>query len=289
VWRGAATDPITPAKDRIAEILGPTSRILCPWPMNLKSSLIGLAINRSFLIALAFNSHVFSLLGPKHRLFVKGEGMRALATLLTLLAAGALVVAAEKTTLKMENQPMGGPPPLFLLQQKDVQKDLKLTSDQLGKVKEAYDKQKQDAQALRELQGDARQERVRELMRADQKTMHEILQPDQQKRLRQIMLQEQGAPAFAHPRVTRELNISDDQEQKIEDLLDTAGRKMHSLYRNGQESSARQQAEDLDKQTTTSILDVLTPEQRMKWKQLVGEPFHGEIPPPNAAESPRGH
>jgi Spy/CpxP family protein refolding chaperone len=214
--------------------------------------------------------------------------MRDLATLLTLLAAGTLV-AADKPTLKVESQPMGGPPPLFLLQQKDVQKELKLTSDQTTKVKEAYDKQKQEAQALRELQGDARQERVRELMRADQKTMHEILQPDQQKRLRQIMLQEQGAPAFAHPRVARELNISDDQEQKIEDLLDAAGRKMHSLYRGGQETASRQQAEDLDKQTTTSILDVLTPEQKMKWKQLVGEPFHGEIPPPNAAETPRGH
>jgi Spy/CpxP family protein refolding chaperone len=214
--------------------------------------------------------------------------MRALATLLTMLAAGALV-AANKPTLKIENQPMGGPPPLFLLQQKDVQKELKLTSDQTAKLKEAFDKQKQEAQTLRELQGDARQERVRELMRADQKTMHEVLQPDQQKRLRQIMLQEQGAPAFAHPRVARELNISDDQEQKIEDILDTAGRKMHSLYRNGQETSSRQQAEDLDRQTTTNILDVLTPEQKMKWKQLVGEPFHGEIPPPNAAETPRGH
>jgi Spy/CpxP family protein refolding chaperone len=214
--------------------------------------------------------------------------MRVLATLLTVLAAGTLL-AADKPTLKIESQPMGGPPPLFLLQQKDVQKELKLSSDQVAKVKEAFDKQKQEAQALRELQGDARQERVRELMRADHKTMHEILQTDQQKRLRQIMLQEQGAPAFAHPRVARELNISDDQERKIEDILDTAGRKMRALYRNGQADSARQQAEDLDKQTTTSILDVLTPEQRMKWKQMVGSPFHGEIPRPNAAEPSRGH
>jgi len=214
--------------------------------------------------------------------------MRALARLLTILAAGTLA-AADKPTLKIENQPMGGPPPLLLLQQKDVQKELKLTSEQMTKLKEAFDKQKQETQALRELQGDARQERVRELMRADHKTMHAILQPDQQKRLRQIMLQEQGAPAFAHPRVARELNISDDQEQKIEDILDTAGRKMRSLYRNGQADSGRQQAEDLDKQTTTSILDVLTPEQKMKWKQMVGAPFHGEIPAPNAAETPRGH
>jgi Spy/CpxP family protein refolding chaperone len=214
--------------------------------------------------------------------------MRVLAKLLAVLTAGTFV-AADKPTLKIENQPMGGPPPLFLLQQKDVQKELKLTSDQISRVKEAFDKQKQETQGLRELQGDARQERVRELMRADQKTMHEILQPDQQKRLGQIMLQEQGAPAFAHPRVARELNISNDQEQKIEDILDTASRKMHSLYRNGQADSARQQAEDLDKQTTTSILDVLTPEQRTKWKNMVGTTFHGEIPPPNAAEAPRGH
>jgi hypothetical protein len=47
----------------------------------------------------------------------------------------------------------------------------------------------QEAQALRELQGDAWQERVRALMHADQKTMDEILEPDQQKRLRQIVLQ----------------------------------------------------------------------------------------------------
>jgi Spy/CpxP family protein refolding chaperone len=214
--------------------------------------------------------------------------MRVSATLVTLLAAGTLV-AADKPTLKIENQPVGGPPPLFLLQQKDVQKELKLTSEQIAKVKQGFDKQKQEAQALRELQGDARQERVRELMRADRKTMHEILQPDQQKRLSQIMLQEQGAPAFAHPRVARELNISDDQEQKIEDILDTASRKMRSVYRNGQADTGRQQAEDLDKQTTTSILDVLTPEQKMKWKQMVGTPFHGEIPSPSAAEAPRGH
>jgi Spy/CpxP family protein refolding chaperone len=214
--------------------------------------------------------------------------MRPLASLVTVLAAATLV-AADKPTLKIENQPMGGPPPLFLLQQKDVQKELKLTSDQITKVNEAFDKQKQEAQALRELQGDARQERVRELMRADQKMMHEILQPEQQKRLLQVMLQEQGAPAFAHPRVARDLNISDDQEQKIEDILDTAGRKMRSLSRNSQANTGRQQAEELDKQTTTSILDVLTPEQRMKWKQMVGTPFHGEIPPPNAAETPRSH
>jgi Spy/CpxP family protein refolding chaperone len=240
-------------------------------------------------VAFGLQFAAMSVFGPKHRLFVrKGDDMRVLATFLTLAAAGTLV-AGDKPTLKVENQPMGGPPPLFLLQQKDVQKDLKLSSDQIAKVKDAFDKQKQDTQALRELQGDARQDRVRDLMRADQKTMHEVLQPDQQKRLRQIMLQEQGAPAFAHPRVARELNISDDQEQKIEDLLDTAGHKMRSLYRSGQSDTTRQQAEDLDKQTTTSILDVLTPEQKMKWKKMVGDPFHGEIPPPNAAEVPRGH
>jgi Spy/CpxP family protein refolding chaperone len=205
--------------------------------------------------------------------------MRFLFTAAVALIASTLAVAQqrERTADKPQESQMGGPPPLLVLSQKSVQEELSLNSEQLQKVSRAVQKQRKAAQELRGLQGEARDERIRELMQADHKAIKDILQPDQLKRFRQIMLQQIGAPAFANSRIVRELNLSDEQEEKIDEILDKAGRQMRGLVQGGPTDSARAKAEELDRHTTVQILELLTPEQKTKWKQLVGAPFKGEM------------
>lgn len=97
-------------------------------------------------------------------------------------------------------------------------------------------------------------------MAAFDKVAAATLKADQQKRLRQILLQIDGPHALLDRRVIRALNLSAEQEDDIEALLP---RKTFSP--------------DLDKTAKTldtamsAVMKVLTEDQRAKWESLIGK------------------
>jgi Spy/CpxP family protein refolding chaperone len=175
---------------------------------------------------------------------------------------------------------MGG---TFLLNQKSVQEELKLSDEQVKKVKELSDKQRESFQGLRDLSQEERRTKMQESAKATQKAVGEILNEKQQKRLKQIELQQQGGRALANEEVAKTLNLTDEQKEKVKTIVaegrPAAGGGAGQRGQRPDEETLKKMAE-ARKARDEKLLNILTPEQKAKYKELTGEPFKGTITRP---------
>src|SRR2546426_800776 len=77
----------------------------------------------------------------------------------------------------------GLPNSLGLLSQKSVQEELKMTDEQVENATKAVAKQREAMQGLRNLEQEERTKKLRELNEEAEKTVKEILKPEQATRL----------------------------------------------------------------------------------------------------------
>ena len=176
---------------------------------------------------------------------------------------------------------------LTLLAIPEVQKELKMTPEQVDKVqaKQAVTRQTmQDAggaQGLRNLSQEDRQKLIGKMQEIQKKAVSEILNADQQKRFRQLELQQAGPGAFARKDVADELKLTKEQSDKISAIQ----REQQQATRNAREGIDIQNMSDEDRQKLQAktaeiqkashekVVAVLTAEQQKQWKEMTGEPF----------------
>jgi Spy/CpxP family protein refolding chaperone len=176
---------------------------------------------------------------------------------------------------------------------KSVQKELKLTDDQVKKIdtaiKEIREKHQDDFAKLRDLDQSERFEKMRELQKTvseeQSKELKTILDEKQMKRLKQIALQQRGPMAFADEEIQKELKLTDDQKDKIKTINDDAMQEMREAGQNAfnpdatdEEKKAafkklNEKRQEINKETMKKIDAVLTDEQKKSWKDMVGEKF----------------
>ncbi len=173
-------------------------------------------------------------------------------------------------------QPGGGQ--LRLLENADVQKDLKLSEDQVKKVGALAQKQKD---ALKDLKGKDRFAKMKELAESTKKSLGDLLTANQMNRLGQLELQQKGARAFLDKKIAENLGLKEEQTTKIKEALKESGKKTFELFKEAKGNFAEMQKKlaELNKSTTADIVKGLTEEQRKKWKEMAGEPFNGTLPP----------
>jgi hypothetical protein len=111
-----------------------------------------------------------------------------------------------------------GVSPITLVKVEGVQKDLELSQDQKDKVA-VLEATQVDRAAMQGLSQEERQKKSAEVRDAEQKKVDEVLLPPQRERLAEIMLQLEGARALRRPEVAAKLKLTDDQKQKLEDVL----------------------------------------------------------------------
>jgi Spy/CpxP family protein refolding chaperone len=197
--------------------------------------------------------------------------------------AVALAIIALAASAVWAQGPRGGGGGLFLLTQKSVQEELKLSDDQLKKVGELVEKQREEFGKLRDLSREERQKKVEELTKESHKALAEILKADQVKRFKQIQWQQEGARAFADPEVADALKLSDEQKDKVKAVREEAQKEMRALRESGaSREEVRKKFEEIRKASSDKLMGILTDEQKTKWKELQGEPFKGEIQRPGA-------
>ncbi len=164
----------------------------------------------------------------------------------------------------------GGPG--FLLQNPGVQKELKLSDDQVKQITQTTesirDKHRDEFEALGKLEG----------------------------RLKEITLQQEGARAFNDPEAQKALNLTDDQKEKIKTINEDAAKEMGDLFpprgrRGGggggappdpgafKERMTKMAA--MRKETLDKVTSVLTDDQKKTWKDMTGAHFEVkfEFPP----------
>src|SRR5207244_2186143 len=100
-------------------------------------------------------------------------------------------------------------------------KELKLTDDQKTKVKEFSDAQaakRQEVFGGGQFDREKMQAYAKESTEKTEKFVKDTLNADQQKRFKQISLQQQGFMAFASEEVQTALKLTDDQKEKLKSL-----------------------------------------------------------------------
>jgi Spy/CpxP family protein refolding chaperone len=169
---------------------------------------------------------------------------------------------------------------LFLLTQKSVQDELKLTEEQVKKVAALEEKQRESAKGFKDLSKEERKTKMEERAKESKKAVDEVLKPEQVKRLKQISLQQSGSRAYADPEVAEALKLTDDQKEKMKTIQEDSRKEMRDLFTGGANEEARKKMETLRKAADEKVQGLLTAEQKTKLKELLGEPFKGEIKRP---------
>src|SRR5262249_52173016 len=105
-----------------------------------------------------------------------------------------------------------------------------------------------------------------------------ILTKKQLRRAEQIYLQRIGPPlAFRRPQVAAALKLTDEQKEKMDLVRKEYSQELRELAQaRGRGDDWRQKGTELYKDHMEKLLNVLTPAQKTKWKQLLGEPFKFE-------------
>ncbi len=177
----------------------------------------------------------------------------------------------------------GGGSALGLLQQKSVQEELKLSAEQVEQAADAMEKLRESMADFRDLSREERQELSAEIRNTSRQALAKILSDAQQKRLRQIALQQSGPRAFADPKIAEALALTDQQKQEVQDIQDDIRSQARELFQGaagGDRDEIRKQMESLRTAASEKLEALLTTEQQAKWKEQLGEPFEGEITRP---------
>ncbi|HEY7326008.1 MAG TPA: hypothetical protein VH592_00100 [Gemmataceae bacterium] len=200
--------------------------------------------------------------------------------------AAAIVAFAVSPALAQQQRQRGGfggfgGGTVFLLTQKSVQEELKLSADQVKKVTELQEKQRESFQGLRDLSQEERREKMQEMTKANEKAVADILKPEQVKRVKQIALQQQVSRtlgfALNNEELAKELKITDEQKDKIREIQMKSFEELRDL---GRDEEAAKKRQEVMKATNEKVMGLLTDEQKTKLKEMQGDPFKGEIQRP---------
>ena len=171
---------------------------------------------------------------------------------------------------------------LYLLGQTAVHDDLGLDDGQRKKVKELTarlgKRWMESFNDLAPLSPAERGRRVVEQARADEAEVNAILTEAQQSRLHQIGLQADGPGAFRDPEVAAELGLKADQRERIRAIEDDAFFSWMRMtgfppHPGGGPDPSK------DRPANERILEALTADQVLRWKEMTGEPFKGSLMP----------
>jgi hypothetical protein len=155
-----------------------------------------------------------------------------------------------------------------------------------GDFKERMAKMMEKMQALKDVPDDKFEEKVletfKEELEAPTKEIEKILKPEQQARLKQIARQQGGPAAYLKPDNVKDLGLAEDQRTKLRTIATELERDVNELRRGGGGGKGgfgpvppetREKIDNLTKEATEKAANVLTAEQKSKWKELTGEPY----------------
>jgi hypothetical protein len=166
---------------------------------------------------------------------------------------------------------------LLLLRQKSVQKELKLTDDNVKKIMEFTNKESNEYGKALRLDATERERKIEELERANKKFLADNLSAGQRKRLAQITLQVTGIYQLGRPEVAKVLNLTEEQQTKFEDLQKETRKALEEIITSTERAGKTEKLAKLREETNKKIMAALTDEQKAKAREIVGEPFKGEI------------
>jgi serine/threonine protein kinase len=176
---------------------------------------------------------------------------------------------------------MEGVGQLVLLGEKSVQADLALDESkkrQLDSITQELDRQRPTlSRNFQDLTPAERREEFLEFARSNERIVKSILDEGQLKRLSQIRLQLQGFTAFGEPEVVSALKLADPQRQALRQIEGEALMLMKDRSDTADEAGRQDSRKNIVHSAMEKCLAVLTPEQLVEWRKLIGSPFEGKL------------
>jgi hypothetical protein len=176
-----------------------------------------------------------------------------------------------------------GPP--FLVFRARVQEELKLSEEQKQKLEKRLQDTVLETMRFFEKLGDRKaEEREQELHAYVQKAQENLtaflqglLQEEQLKRLRQVMLQREGLLALGDPEVRKELAITDKQRQQFFEVVQDMQKKIGPLLREAQLGGKPEEIQPrvmkIRAEHEGRIEALLNEAQKKQWKEILGKPL----------------
>lgn len=166
-----------------------------------------------------------------------------------------------------------------LLQNKAVWDELKLSDEQLAKLREMLTRQrdffKNPPKDFKE-----RLKKQQELLLTQEKAAEALLKPEQTRRLGQIALQQLGDRIFFTPEASAALKLTDEQKKVIREIQQDGALATRGLFVQGSDFRDYQKTlAEHNRAVLQVLLAVLTPAQKKALKELVGPPISGALQP----------
>src|SRR4051794_1096381 len=148
-----------------------------------------------------------------------------------------------------------------------------LTPEQQERMTKMFEK----IQGLKDVPEDKLDAKVRETFKEElegpTKEVEKILKPEQMTRLHQIARQQGGPSAYLRAENAKDLSLTDEQKKKLKDITDELQKDTMALFQGGFSAETREKMTMLNKEASEKAGEVLTAEQKSKWKELTGEPY----------------
>ena len=154
----------------------------------------------------------------------------------------------------------------------EVQKALELSKDQKKKIREINDELRDGFRKL--LQEGSAREGMQKVNEDAAAKLAEVLEDEQEKRLRGIIIQMLGAGAvMVDAQLAEELKVTDEQKTTLEEIQKSNMRTMSDAFRASgvPDESRRGKFKELHSAGQKKLLDVLTSEQHDQLNALKGE------------------
>src|SRR5262249_14417920 len=116
-----------------------------------------------------------------------------------------------------------------------------------------------------------------ELEKANKKFLEDNLSAAQRKRLEQITLQVTGLYQLGRADVAKALNLTEEQQTKFEEMQKETRKALEAIITSTERAGKTEKLAKLHEETSKKIMAALTDEQKAKVREIVGEPFKGEI------------
>jgi hypothetical protein len=180
-------------------------------------------------------------------------------------------------------QTLGGS---FLVFRDKVQKELKLSDKQKKKLEKRFQDTVQDTMQLFQKLADKEPEEREKALHAYREKAQEnlsaflqgLLQEEQLKRLRQLMLQRDRLFALlGDAEIAKELAITDKQRQRFVEIAHTMQKKFEPLMKEAQKGGNPREIgpkiRKIRKEQEQRIEALLSDAQKKQWKEMLGKPF----------------
>jgi len=203
------------------------------------------------------------------------------------LTFGALALLAAPASAQQGRGGFGFGGGSMILLAPNVQKDLKLSDEQVGKIQdtlqEVREKHADDFAGLRDLSPEERQEKMSALNKTIGGELKKALalSPEQSKRFDQISLQSRGIMAFSDPAVAGKLKLTDEQKSKVREIAEASRGQRGAFNKDASQEereAARKKFAETSKENMSKVLATMSDDQKKAWKELTGEPIEIQMP-----------